>query len=156
MRNTKNVRWLMILALLLLSGLAQAQTGNEIELTRAVIQTERQAVVAATLGLSDSEGEAFWPLYRVYRGDMALIGDRRVKLITDYAENWENLSASAAGSMLDDALDLESDMLKVQKKHMKVLRKVLTPIQAARFYQVEHRMDTVIDLELSAGIPLIH
>jgi len=155
MRNTKNVRWLMILALLLLSGLAQAQAGNEIELTRAVIQTERQAVVAATLGLSDSEGEAFWPLYRAFRGDMALIGDRRVKLITDYAENWENLSASAAGSMLDEALDIETDMLKAQKKHMKQLRKVLTPIQAARFYQVEHRMDTVIDLELSAGIPLI-
>jgi len=155
MRNMKNVMWLIVLASLLLSGVAQAQVNDAIELTRAVLQTERQAIVTATLGLSDSESKVFWPLYRTFRAEMAAIGDRRVKLIHQYAENWESLSDSVADSMLDDALDIESETLKLRKKYFKQFGKVLSPTTVARYYQIETRMDTVINLELAAEIPLI-
>ena len=49
---------------------------SDIALTRASIQLRRQAIVTAVMDLTPKEAEAFWPLYRDYRTEMAKVGDR--------------------------------------------------------------------------------
>ena len=78
----KSLRRLTVLSVcgLVISGtslLAQSQS-DDIELTRAVIQAGRQAIIAANMGLTDEEGQRFWPIYREYRNDLAKNGDRTV------------------------------------------------------------------------------
>ena len=51
---------------------------SDVELTRAAIQLRRQALVTAVMDLAPKEAEAFWPLYREYRMEMAKVGDRLV------------------------------------------------------------------------------
>jgi len=70
----------------------QSDMTAEIELTRAVIQVKRQAIVTQAMDLEPKESEAFWPLYREYRVEVAKVNDRRVKLIATYMENYEALS----------------------------------------------------------------
>ena len=79
----------MMMAVLLASvpAVAQVSDTDMLQQLRADIQTDRQALVAANLGLSDAEGEAFWPIYRQYRAEMGAVGDRMQKLITDYARS---------------------------------------------------------------------
>ena len=80
--------YVVMLAVLLASAPAVAQVSDTdlLQQLRADIQTDRQALVAANLGLTDAEGEAFWPIYRQYRAEMGAVGDRMQKLIMDYAE----------------------------------------------------------------------
>jgi len=68
----------MMMAVLLASvpAVAQVSDTDMLQQLRADIQTDRQALVAANLGLSDAEGEAFWPIYRQYRAEMGAVGDR--------------------------------------------------------------------------------
>src|SRR5262249_61813866 len=70
---------------------------DESALTRAAIQTRRQAIVTAAMDLRAPQSEAVWPLYRDYRTDMAKVDDRLVNLIIVYAGNYNSLSDDMAG-----------------------------------------------------------
>src|SRR2546428_11795488 len=52
-------------------GDLEAALTGDIELTRAVIQVRRQALVTAAMGLESKEARAVWPLYREYRKAIA-------------------------------------------------------------------------------------
>jgi hypothetical protein len=132
-----------------------AQYEDEIELTRAIIQTERQAIVTAAMELDDSQRDAFWPLYREYRAARETVGDRRVALITDYAKNYEKLSSAQAEQMLDEFLRFQTEDLKLRKKYVKKFRMILPPKQVTLFFQLENKLDTVIDHEIAAEVPLV-
>src|SRR5262245_13938409 len=65
------------------AGASSAVSGDildEIALTRAAIQTRRQAIVTAAMDLTAPESQACWPLYREYRTEMAKVDDLRVSL----------------------------------------------------------------------------
>ena len=64
--------WVFCLASTLVATVSPAQEINdEIELTRSIIQTQRQAIVTAAMELSSDESRPFWPLYHEYREAMS-------------------------------------------------------------------------------------
>jgi signal transduction histidine kinase len=134
---------------------AQVSDTDYLQQLRADIQADRQALVAASLGLTEEEGEAFWPVYRQYRGDMAKVGDRMQKLIQDYAEIWDTATEGQAKAMVNEMLDIRRDELKVRKSHLSKFRKVLPEVKVARFLQIENKIDAIVNLGLADSIPLI-
>jgi len=153
------VRLAVAIAAIVLAGAlpaaAQVSDTDYLQQLRADIQTDRQALVAASLGLNDEEGEAFWPVYRDYRNDMAKVGDRMQKLIQDFAEVWDNATEEQAKTMVDEMLAIRRDELKVRKSHLSKFRKVLPEVKVARFLQIENKIDAIINLGLADAIPLV-
>ena len=146
-----------LLGLLVLAGsslAASAQTASDIALTRAEIQTARQAILAESLNLTDDEALAFWPVYRDYRVDMARLGDRLVKVITEFVPNADKLSDEQATRLLDEFLDIKADDVSVKKKYAGTFRKLLPAPKVTRFFQLENKLDAVIRYELAATVPL--
>jgi len=127
---------------------------SDIELTRAAIQVRRQALVTAAMDLDSKQAEAFWPLYRDYRAEMAKVNDRFVKLLTAYLENFENLTDETAGKLMAESLSIDRDRNKVKSKYVSRFEKVIPTKQVARFYQVENKLDAVINAELARIVPL--
>ena len=145
------------LGLMLLAGLtapAFAQGATDIELTRAQIQTERQAILAKAMKFTEDESLAFWPAYRDYRMDMARLGDRLVKVITEFTSANAALSDEQANRLLDEFLDIKSKEVSVKKKYVGVFRKLLPAAKVTRFFQLENKLDAVVNFELAATIPL--
>ena len=136
-------------------AVAQVSDTDLLQQLRADIQTDRQALVAASLGLTDEEGEAFWPVYRDYRNDMAKVGDRMQTLIQDYAEIWDIATEEQAKAMVNEMLDIQHDKLKVRKSHLSKFRNVLPEVKVARFLQIENKIDVIVELGLADSIPLI-
>jgi len=132
-----------------------AQIVEEIELTRAIIQAERQAIVTRAMDLTAAEAQAFWPLYREYRLEMVRVGDRLLALITTYAQNYRGLSDEMAGKLLTEHLGIEKARLQVKNKYLPRFQKVLPPKKVARYYQVENKLDVIIQAELAEDIPLV-
>ena len=132
-----------------------AQIVEEIELTRAIIQAERQAIVTRAMDLTAAEAQAFWPLYREYRLEMVRVGDRLLALITTYAQNYRGLSDEMAGKLLTEHLGIEKARLQVKNKYLPRFQKVLPPKKVARYYQVENKLDVIIQAELAEEIPLV-
>ena len=133
-----------------------AQTADDaIQLTRSAIQTERQAVVAANLGLNESESAVFWPLYRDYRNAVNQAADARVAILRRLFSDYETLTDDDAMSLLDDHLAFEKEMLKIRTSYAKKMSKVLAGRTVARFFQIENKMDAIIDYEMAGEIPLV-
>ena len=137
------------------STLVLAQPSSEIELTRSAIQAERQALVTANLGLTEDEGLAFWPVYRDYRVEMARVGDRLVKLITDYAASWEALPDAQASALVRDLLAVQQDALRVKEKFAPRFEKVISAKSVFRFYQIENKLDAFVMMGVVEQIPLV-
>jgi hypothetical protein len=135
------------------SGVASAQR-SEIELTRQEIQTERQAIVAKNLPLTEQQSAAFWPLYREYRGALAPLGDRYVALLTDYAGKYGSLTDPDADAMLKEFMTIQNEKMKVQSKYVDRFRKMLPATLVARFYQIENKLDVIVSYDLTSEIPL--
>lgn len=146
----------LILSTQLVVGPVGAQTADDdIQLTRAVVQTERQAVVAANLGLNDAESAIFWPLYQEYRAAVDRATDARVALLKKYFANFETLTDEEASTLLDDFFVYEGNLLKTRMTYAKKMRKVLPGKTVARFFQIENKMDTIIEYEMAGEVPLI-
>jgi hypothetical protein len=133
---------------------AERDITNEIELTRAAIQLRRQALVTSAMDLGAKEAEVFWPLYREYRMEMLKVNDRFVTLLTSYLESYDNLTDPQANKLLDDYLSIEKARTGVKSKYLSKFRKALPGRKVARFFQIDNKLDAVINADLAANIPL--
>jgi hypothetical protein len=147
---------------LCLAPLAQAQVNPEfadindaIEMIRDMVQLERKSIVTEELALTGAESTPFWAVYDRYVAERDVVNDRLVKLITDYAANYPNMSDEAATTLVDDYFDVETDRLKVRKKYVREFGKVLPPKKLARFIQIENKLDTIVQVDLASEIPLV-
>ena len=148
---------------LLLAPFAQAQVNPEfadindaIEMIRDMVQVERKSLVAEELALTGEESTGFWPVYDAYVAERDVVNDKLVKLVTDYAANYLNMSDEMATSLIDDYFDVEAERLKVRRKYVREFDDVLPPKKLARFIQIENKLDTIVQVDLASEIPLIN
>ncbi len=158
--NTHRLCRLLLAALLAALALpARAQVAENvtdtIELMRAAVGTERQAIVAETLQLTESEAQAFWPLYRSYRADMEKLGDGLVKLALEYADLYPDVPEDRARQLLKDMLALEKQMGDKRASYLKRAGKILPATKTLRWAQLEHRLELALRLQLAGAVPLV-
>jgi hypothetical protein len=65
------------------------------------------------------------------------------------------VSEKIASQLVDDYLAIRSDILKIQKKHLRQFRRALPARKVARFYQLENKMNAEMDAQLARVIPLV-
>ncbi len=147
---------LVILLSCVLSITVNAQTDNDyLEVARDVLKTEKKAVIAEAMDLSEEESTVFWPLYNEYQGKLYLVQNKRIAIIKDFAMNYESLSDEKADELYTGALAYQSELLKLEKSYYKKFKKIIAVGKAARFFQLENKIETLIDAELAMELPLI-
>jgi len=94
---------------------------------------------------------------RRHSPDLALakLGDERVALITEYAKNYATLTDAVADRLALAALDLETRRQAVKAKYFGLIKTALSPRTALRFLQIEHQLNLIIDLQISAALPIV-
>ena len=125
------------------------------ELLRSDVRALKVAIITEVMGFTEAEDKAFWPIYREYDLEMAKLGDERVAMIAEYASNYSKLTDPMAETLASKALDLEARRQAVKAKCYDRLRVALSPRTALRFLQVEHQLLLVIDLQISASLPIV-
>ena len=147
---------LSILSVVLISTAIYAQSDNDyLELARDVLKTEKKAAIAEVMQLTEVESTPFWTLYNEYQGKLYLVQNKRIALIKDFANNYENLSDEKADQLWINAMAINQEVLKLEKQYYKKFKKILSAGKAARFFQAENKIETMIDAQLALEIPLI-
>ena len=155
---------LLLTTLAIVAAPSAAQSTNEdvlqdkrIAEARALMQAGRDEIVDFEMGLTEEEAKRFWPLYKSYRGEIMVVRDRYATMIGAYLRAYEagDVSDEYAEKLLNDWLQYQQDLLKVQKQYVRKFSKILPMRTVARFYQLENKMDAEIDAELAVFIPLM-
>ena|SRR5882757_9291294 len=128
---------------------------DAIETTRDQVRSDRKALVAKAMKLSDDEGQAFWPVYDEYASELTKISDRTVTLITEFADNYRDLPDAEALRMITDSLSIEREKLAVKQRYTQRFAAVLSGKKVARFFQVDRRLDAVVLLNVTQAISLV-
>jgi hypothetical protein len=154
-------RWLGALAL---SGLfivppahgqaGRPSSGDQLELSRANIQTRRQEIVQQLMELTPAESEKFWPVYREFRNDIAKQGDERVDWLERFANQASTMSDEQSKKLLDEWFSLREKQIDLQKKYAGKFRKAVPGAKVVRFYQVENALNTIVSANLQAALPV--
>ena len=75
-------------------------------------------------------------------------------LIAAYAANFETMTDAKADAFFKDLLAIDRDRLTVREDVPKV-RAVLPAQKAARFFQIENKLDAIVNVVLASEIPLV-
>ncbi len=149
---------LVFLTMAVLAGFASdtfaQQERDEIELMLAQIRTNRQAIVTENLALTAEESAVFWPLYRQFQNDRASMVDRTMKMLTEFRDNFDGLSEEQAKALVDEYFKIQKEELRLNEKYLREFRKILSQKKALRYFQIENKLDAIIDYDLSQVIPL--
>jgi len=128
---------------------------SEIEAMRTVMQTERKILVMQEMVMTSDEAAAFWPLYDEYTAARKTVSNLRVKVITDYAAAYGSMTDVVAKQLLDDSIKYDDQMQKLRKKYIKKFRKILPEVKVTRYFQLEGKLDAIIDFDLASQVPLM-
>ena len=134
---------------------AKPLTDTDIQLLRSDVQNGKNKVIADTMKFTDAEANAFWPVYKDFSRDQQAIGDDRVKLIKDYAQNFDSMDDTKAKDMAQRLLSVDSRFVDLRKDYWPKFEKALGAKRAAKFYQVDNRLSLIVNLQLASEIPLV-
>jgi hypothetical protein len=81
------------------SVLMSQSADDYIEIQRSVLKTEKKAAITEVMQFTEAESEVFWPLYNEYNEKMYATQTKRVKLIKDFAENFDTMTDEKADEM---------------------------------------------------------
>lgn len=125
-----------------------------VELLRSDVRTQKVAIITEVMGFTEAESAKFWPIYREYDAEMAKLGDARVALIAEYAKAYDTLTDAVADKLATRAIELEARRQAAKARCYERVKAALSPRTALRFIQVEHQLQQIIDLQISALLPI--
>ena len=134
---------------------AQASLDQDIQLLREDVQSGKKQVVAANMNLTDAEATKFWPIYDQYSAEVAKIGDTRVALIKEYAKNYGTITDAQANDFMKRAAAIDQQFTALRLKYVPTFEKVISAKKTALWYQIDRRLDLLVNLQLAANIPVV-
>ncbi len=144
----------LVCAISVMQPVSAQQEADAMEVIRAQVAANRQAVVAGNMGFTAEESEAFWPVYRSFQAKRAELDDRELRALRDFRDSYMDLSDEQARAILDEYLKIRKDMQKLRKQYVREFRKILPEKKVLRFMQIDNKIDTIIDFELVQIVPL--
>jgi len=120
---------------------------DELEANRRLIVEENMPIAAAK--------PAFWEVYDAYRSEISGLEAQSFTLLLEFRDHYEEITDGRANNLLVAYLDVEEQTLAVRRAYIAKFNAVISPKKTLRFYQVENKLDAIIQADISATTPLV-
>ena len=131
-------------------------TDQDIQALRQDLRAQRKEITAQNMTLTADEATKFWPIYDQYRQEAIKPNDERWALIKDYAANYNTMTDAQAQDYIRRSTAVDQQLLALRMKYVPIFEKVISPKTSALWFQIDHRIDLLINLQLSAVIPMVN
>ena len=131
-------------------------TDEDITLLRKDLRAMKMQVIGQNMSLSDTEAPKFWPIYNHYVKDLQEVNNQKYALLKQYAEMWSTMSDEDALIYVRHWLEADGEAQALRLKYVPVVSQVLPGKKAATFFQLDRRLNMIVDLQLFSQIPLAH
>jgi hypothetical protein len=123
----------------------------------AKLKADKKLLVAQTVGLTDVEGKAFWPIYDACQAEQEAVNKRFAAAIAGYAKEYNagTMTDAKAAALTTEYFAIEDALLASKKACAAKLNGVIPAAKIARYVQVENKIRAQINYELAASIPFV-
>jgi len=118
------------------------------------VNTDKKAVYASNLGLTEEESAKFWPIYDEYEAKQKPLQDRFFANLNTFAEKYDTLTEAEAAAILKEKMAIEKEGAALKQKYTAKIAKVLPAKKALRYAQLETRVQNLIQRNVYSLIPL--
>ena len=122
---------------------------------RLKIQADKKGLVERAMKLTPEQGKKFWPLYESFQQDLERPRRDYARAILDYVAAGDSLSDANAKRLIEQALAATVAEARLREKHFKKVLGVLPAKAAARYAQIENKIEAVLRYETAAAVPLV-
>ena len=137
------------------SSASQSGIDRDIQMLRQDLRSKKKQTIATNLQLTDADATKFWPVYDQYVAELTKINDEKYAVIKEYADAWGNMKDEQALSLTNRALAVEESVAQLRIKYFPIFSKVVSGSKVATFFQIERHVQALVDLQLSAQLPLV-
>jgi hypothetical protein len=131
-------------------------TDQDIALLRQDLRAKKMQVIGENMSLSDQEAERFWPIYNHYVKDLTEVNNQKYALLKQYAEMWSTMTDEDALIYVRHWLEADGEAQALRLKYVPVVSQALPGRKAATFFQLDRRLNMIVDLQLFSQVPLAH
>jgi hypothetical protein len=131
-----------------------AASRSDVEALHNTIKANRKNIVIEVMDLSDTESEKFWEIYDEYAFDLKKNTDMKLDIIRQYMDNFETMPPKLAETLVRDFLKSDKNRANLRTRYIRKFKKAISERKLLRFYQVENKMDAIINYVLAENIPL--
>lgn len=122
----------------------------------AKIQSDKRGLVERSMNLTPDEAKKFWPLYDAFQRELETPRREATLATLDYVAAENSLTDANAKRIAEQILAAQLKEAQLRQKHFRQLLKVLPARKAARYMQVENKIEAVVRYETARAIPLMH
>ena len=134
---------------------SQKASDQDLQLLREDIRSKKKQLIAANLTLTDTEATKFWPVYDQYTADLVKINDQKYALIKEYADTWGNMTDAQALGYVNRWLAVDQQVAALRSQYVPIVNQVLSGKKTATFFQLDRRVQMMIDIQLASQLPLV-
>ena len=127
----------------------------DIEKLRGEYRAQRKEIVATNMSLTADEATKFWPLYDEYTTEVRKNNDKRYAMIKEYAASYANMTDEQAKDHVKKSIEVDAEKIALREKYIPKFEKLVGPKKAAQFYQIDRRLDLLMNLQLTQLLPLV-
>ena len=148
-------RWLLASVLLCVSSaFAQDSLSEWVQMLKQDLKAGKKEAITQGMGsFSDEEAKRFWPIYDSYSAELDKFVDARVALLKSYVDDYDHMTDAKATELLNRRFDIQKRRQDLDEKYRKQFAGVFTPRRLVRFYQIEHQLDLLIELQAVSQVP---
>ena len=129
-------------------------TDEDIALLRQDLRAKKMQVIGQNIDMSNAEAQKFWPVYNHYVRDLQEVNNQKYALLKQYAQTWATMSDQDAMIYVRAWLEADGQAQALRVKYVPLVNQVLPGKKAATFFQLDRRLNMIIDLQLFSQIPL--
>ena len=151
--NLMSKKFVLALGFLIAAGnISFAQSyQEEVDMVQAVFGMAKKDITAEFI---KNEGNtAFWTLYDEYEVKRKLLGQKRMQLLSNYANNYNDMTDEKTDQLMKAIMAQKKSLDKLIDTYYKKIKKSSGSTEAAQFYQLENYILSTIRLEIMESIP---
>lgn len=115
---------------------------------------QKKLLVLDGLKLSNETEVEFLPVYNAYQQDQVKSARTMSAIIVDFSKNYNALTNVKAQELLSKWLDEQQSKLNLKKEYVAKFEKVMSKKELMRYYQIEKKLEAIVENELGKAIPL--
>ena len=155
--KTNTMKKMILLALLVLSSsnYAQSTMKDDVDIVQALYGKSKTELVSQYMALTGTQATDFAKIYDAYEVERKTLGQTKIGLINQYANDYTNLTDANADAIAKGTLKNNLDYDKLYSSYYEKTKRAIGALNAAKFIQLEIYLQTEVRSSIQNAIPFV-
>ena len=130
---------------------------EDLSTEHVTISANKKLQIAKYMVFTEQEDKFFWNVYADYEKEMDNVYRQKFELLKEFQQgnDGHTITDDQANEMLDRFFGLETQMMSIKQNYLPKFRSILPGKKVTRFYQIDNKLDAIVNHELAIKVVLI-